>query len=541
MAKKPAKMDEAQETPPARRSCGTMQVHERLLRTVSGYREARDASENQALRAALYPMAGRSGCTKIPVVVHVVYKTAAQNISDAQIKSQIDVLNADFRKKNADVSSVPGPFSPLADDARITFELAKTSPSGGATTGITRTSTTVNGFSDDDAVKHASSGGADAWAADKYLNIWVCQLAGGLLGYAQFPGGPADTDGVVILHSAFGTTGTAAAPFNLGRTTTHEIGHWLNLRHIWGDDGTGCAGSDFVADTPNQGGPNYGTPAFPHVSCGNGPNGDMFMNYMDYVDDSAMVMFSAGQVTRMQATLDGLRSAIGSPVSCGAKLPVKELVKETPKDLPKDVIKDAPKDGVKDLPKDSPKDSPKDLPKDWPKDIGKDLPKDGVKDLPKDGIKDLPKDGIRDWPKELSKDGIKDLPKDGIKDWPKELSKDLAKDPGVDPGKILVNDLPPKSISDPPKSFMEPPVDFPWGGTPNVNPITGGGMPFVLATGVAAGGAQRPQQAQALAQQYLQLLSQYARLHAAGQLDAAGLAAWQELAAAYQRLMSGGS
>ncbi len=510
MAKKPVNMDEAQETPPARRTCGTMQVHERLLRTVSSYREARDASENQALRAALYPMAGRSGCTRIPVVVHVVYKTAAQNISDAQIKSQIDVLNADFRKKNADVSSVPGAFSALADDARITFELAKTAPGGGATTGITRTATTVNGFSDDDAVKHASSGGADAWPADKYLNIWVCQLSGGLLGYAQFPGGPADTDGVVILHSAFGTTGTAAAPFNLGRTTTHEIGHWLNLIHIWGDDGTGCAGSDFVADTPNQGGPNYGTPAFPHVSCSNGPNGDMFMNYMDYVDDAAMVMFSAGQVTRMQATLDGLRSAIGSPVSCGGvKLPVKEFVKDTVKDIPKDVIKDAPKDGVKDLPKE------------WPKEIAKELPKDGIKDLPKDGIKDLPKDGI--------------------KDWPKELAKDLAKDPGVDPGKILVNDLPPKSISDPPKSFMEPPVDFPWGGTPGVNPVTGGGMPFVLATGVAAG-AQRPQQAQAaLAQQYLQLLSQYARLHAAGQLDAAGLAAWQELAAAYQRLMSGGS
>ena len=145
----------------------------------------------------------------------------------------------------------------------------------------------------------------------------MCQLGGGLLGYAQFPGGPAATDGVVILHSGFGTSGTAAAPFNLGRTATHEIGHWLNLRHIWGDDGTGCSGSDFVADTPNQGGPNYGTPTFPKVSCGNAPNGDMFMNYMDYVDDAAMVMFTAGQVTRMQASLDGLRSSIGTTIPCG--------------------------------------------------------------------------------------------------------------------------------------------------------------------------------------------------------------------------------
>jgi len=147
----------------------------------------------------------------------------------------------------------------------------------------------------------------------------VCQLGGGLLGYAQFPGGPDATDGVVILHSAFGTNGTAAAPFNLGRTTTHEIGHWLNLNHIWGDDGTGCSGTDNVADTPNQGGANTGAPSLPHISCSNGPNGDMYMNYMDYVDDRAMVMFSAGQVARMQACLDGVRSSIGS--SAGAIRP----------------------------------------------------------------------------------------------------------------------------------------------------------------------------------------------------------------------------
>ena len=129
----------------------------------------------------------------------------------------------------------------------------------------------------------------DAWPSAQYLNLWVCPLAGGLLGYAQFPGGPAATDGVVILHSAFGINGTAAAPFNLGRTATHEIGHWLNLNHIWGDDGTGCSGTDNVADTPNQGGPNYGAPTFPHLSCSNGPNGDLFVNYMDYVDDRAIV------------------------------------------------------------------------------------------------------------------------------------------------------------------------------------------------------------------------------------------------------------
>jgi hypothetical protein len=302
---------------PIRRTCATMAVHERLLRTVEGYAEARSASENHALRALVSGSVGRTGCTEIPTVVHVVYKTDGQNIPDAQIVSQIEVLNADFRRRNADASSAPAPFAPLQGDARIQFALATTDPSGQPTAGVTRTKTTKDSFSDDDGVKATATGGADAWPADTYLNLWVCQLGGGLLGYAQFPGGPAATDGVVILHSGFGTTGTAAAPFNLGRTTTHEVGHWLNLRHIWGDDGTGCAGDDFVPDTPNQGGPNYGTPTFPTVSCDNAPSGDMFMDYMDYVDDAAMVMFSVGQVTRMQATLDSSRSAVGRTIPCG--------------------------------------------------------------------------------------------------------------------------------------------------------------------------------------------------------------------------------
>jgi hypothetical protein len=561
MAEKKQEKDEPQETPPVRRTCGAMQVHERLLRTAPGYREARDASENQALRAAMFPMAGRTGCTRIPVVVHVVYKTAAQNISDAQIKSQIDVLNADFRKKNADVSTVPAAFAPLAADSRIQFELAKTDPSGNPTTGITRTATTVSAFSDDDAVKASGTGGADPWPADKYLNIWVCQLGGGLLGYAQFPGGPAATDGVVILHSAFGTTGTAAAPFNLGRTTTHEIGHWLNLRHIWGDDGTGCAGSDFVADTPNQGGGNVGVPVFPHVSCGNGPNGDMFMNYMDYVDDIAMVMFSAGQVTRMQAALDGLRSSIGTSIPCDAKPLPKEVAKEFPKDpvkeFPKDPPKEFPKDPPKEFPKDPPKefhkdppkefhkdppkefhkDPPKEFHKDPPKDFPKDPPKEFHKDPPKDFHKDPPKDFHKDPPKDFPKDPPKDFHKDPPKDFPKDLVKDWPQDPGVGP-KSIVGDLPPKSIADPPKSFMEPPVDFPGGVSP-VQPVGGGGMPFVLATGAGAAAGRQP--ATTLAGAYQQLLDHYARLYAAGQLDAAGMAAWQELAVTYRRLLSSGS
>ena len=315
MAERPRKSSrggDKNDDQPVVRSCGTMEVHERLLRTDATYLAARNDSENRAFAYGQRPdVLGRTGVTVIPVVVHVVYNGAAQNISDDQIRSQIDVLNRDFRKTNPDVSSTPVPFQPLAADARVEFELATTDPAGNPTNGITRTSTTVSGFSDDNKVKQNATGGADAWSRDNYLNLWACRLSGTLLGYAQFPGGPPATDGVVIRDTAFGTTGTAAAPFNLGRTATHEIGHWLNLRHIWGDDGNGCSGDDFVADTPNCAGSNPGTPSFPHISCSNGPNGDMFMNYMDYTDDVAMFMFTAGQVTRMQASLDGDRPTLG--------------------------------------------------------------------------------------------------------------------------------------------------------------------------------------------------------------------------------------
>ena len=171
-----------------RRTCGTMQVHERLLRTVPGYREARDASETHAWRAALLlGMIGRAGSTRIPVVVHVVYKTDEQNISDEQIKSQIEVLSADYRKKNADLSSVPGVFQPVVADVRIEFSLATTDPNGNPTSGITRTQTSVASFSDDDAVKSTATGGADPWPRDTYLNIWVCDLRGACSGMPNFP------------------------------------------------------------------------------------------------------------------------------------------------------------------------------------------------------------------------------------------------------------------------------------------------------------------------------------------------------------------
>jgi hypothetical protein len=234
----------------------------------------------------------------IPVVVHVLYNTTAQNISDAQIQSQIDVLNEDFQKLNADVTKTPSAFTSSVANVGIAFTLAKRDPAGNATTGIERKSTTITSWGTDDKMKSTTTGGLNTWPAGSYLNLWVCNLSGGILGYAQFPGGAAATDGVVIRTSAFGRNGSATAPFNLGRTGTHEVGHWLNLRHIWGD---ASCGTDQVSDTPTQQTSNTGCPSFPRLTCGNTTSGDMFMNYMDYTDDACMYMFSNGQSSRMNA------------------------------------------------------------------------------------------------------------------------------------------------------------------------------------------------------------------------------------------------
>ncbi|GAB3660669.1 zinc metalloprotease [Glycomyces tarimensis] len=300
----------------ATRWCATMPVHRRLLDTLPGYVDARTDIENQAFA---WRRGRRQQVVTVPVVVHVVYGEESADISDEQVHSQIKVLNADFRMRNTDLERVPEPFQALAADARVEFALAGTDPDGAPSAGITRTRTDVAAFDADDTVKRASTGGADAWPADRYLNVWVCRLGGGLLGYAQFPGGPPETDGVVVTHQGFGTTGTATAPFNGGRTTVHEIGHWLNLRHIWGDDGEGCSGSDFVGDTPNQGGPNRGVPEFPTISCDNAPHGDLFVNFMDYSDDAATVMFTIGQAERMDACLAGPRRSFATSAGNAAE------------------------------------------------------------------------------------------------------------------------------------------------------------------------------------------------------------------------------
>ncbi len=281
-----------------RRQCGTMAAHMRLLEAHASFR-GRQARLELATARTRSLAAAVPKLVTVDVVVNVVYRTAEQNVSDAQIEGQISVLDRDFAATNPDKSKVPAPWKGLVTDSRLRFKLAK----------VVRKRTTRASFATDDSVKRAASGGIAPFEPASHLNLWVCALAGGILGYAQFPGGPAATDGVVVDYRAFGTSGSAQAPFNLGRTATHEVGHYFNLRHIWGDT-EDCSGSDFVADTPNAAGPNYGTPTFPKVSCGNGPNGDMFMNYMDYVDDAAMFLFTAQQVVRMRAALDTARPAL---------------------------------------------------------------------------------------------------------------------------------------------------------------------------------------------------------------------------------------
>ena len=161
-----------------------------------------------------------------------------------------------------------------------------------------RKSTTKTSWGTNDSMKKTSTGGIAPTSPTTKLNYWVCTIGGGILGYAQFPGGSSATDGVAIDSRYTGTIGTATYPFNLGRTATHEIGHWMNLRHIWGD---ATCGSDLVSDTPTHNAPNYGVPAVGHKSTCSGTPFEMYMNYMDYTDDRGMYMFSSGQVSRMAA------------------------------------------------------------------------------------------------------------------------------------------------------------------------------------------------------------------------------------------------
>lgn len=224
------------------------------------------------------------GSITIPVVVNIIEQFSGQ-VSQAQIDSQIRILNEDFQNNNNNTVNVPSEFAGLVADMDITFTLA----------GVNRIVNTRASWGTNDAMKDPGQGGIAPTNPDSNLNLWVCEIGGGILGYAQFPGGNNSTDGVVIGTDFFGET-QAGGIYGKGRTATHEVGHWLNLRHIWGDGR--CNRDDFVADTPTSDGPNYNCPSYPTVRC---RSNDMTMNYMDYVQDDCMYMFSLGQSDRMRA------------------------------------------------------------------------------------------------------------------------------------------------------------------------------------------------------------------------------------------------
>lgn len=307
----------------AQRNCGAMEVLQQEIANDPQRLERLNAIEEHTHAfAAHFDTHGQRAVITIPTVVHVVWRTATEDVSDALINAQMAQLNADFAKLNSDANTIPSLFAGLAANTEIQFCLAQRDPNGNPTSGIVRRQTTVTSFSTNNAVKFSAQGGSDAWPAGSYLNLWVCNLSNGVLGYAQFPGGSASTDGVVVLFSSVGSLAVPGSgpPFDHGRTATHEVGHWLNLRHIWGD---ATCGSDLVSDTPTHNAPNEGCPVYPHPSTCSGNPVEMTMNYMDYTDDNCMTMFSAGQSTRMNAVLapGGARNSITTSLGCTPPTP----------------------------------------------------------------------------------------------------------------------------------------------------------------------------------------------------------------------------
>jgi len=318
--------------------CGVVEYTEQL-RNKKSLLESNSHFEDWLNARVAQRRAGRINAAemtyRVPVVVHVIHKGEAvgsgANITDAQIVSQIKVLNDDYARLNADAVNTPAEFQSVAAGINLEFVMAKQDPNGLATTGIVRVKGTKNqwSMSDNSALKALSY-----WPAEDYLNIWVTDLSSTLLGYAQFPvssglNGLEDqednrlTDGVVIDYLTFGTKDAGSFPltpnYDKGRTTTHEMGHFFGLRHIWGDDNGACGGvGDYVGDTPDQGDETDGCPSNPKTSCS---VHNMFQNYMDYTYDACMNLFTQGQVDRMVTVLENSPRRISLLTSHGLDNP----------------------------------------------------------------------------------------------------------------------------------------------------------------------------------------------------------------------------
>lgn len=285
------------------RQCGAFEYQKQLLEVDPSVMISRRAIDNFLVHHDLETTQSTARTTEqeiitIPVIVHILYHYPNENLSDEVVRTQIAALNRDYRKSNSDTIKIPAAFKALAADCEIEFKLATVDAAGRATTGIIHKYTPITTWTFDDKIKFSAEMGDDAWDANSYLNIWVGSLER-VLGYSSAPGDPGNKDGVVLSNAVFGITGTGN--YNQGRTGVHEIGHWLGLRHLWGD--ADC-GDDGVADTPRQQTFTNGCPTTVRISCGNGPNGDMYMDYMDFTNDDCLVMFTQGQEQKMRALFD---------------------------------------------------------------------------------------------------------------------------------------------------------------------------------------------------------------------------------------------
>lgn len=317
----------------AQRNCSTFSYQEQQLKNNPSLAEKINAIEaftRQTIAAGNnLSRTDQGNVIKIPVVIHILYHYPSENISDAKVLSQIAALNRDFRRNNADSVNTPSVFRTLAADCEIEFQLAISDSKRSLTTGIIRKYTPITQWEADDQMKFSAEMGDDAWDSKSYLNIWVCNLDR-VAGYSSIPGGPENKDGIVMDFPAFGTINTMAG-YDMGKTAVHEVGHWLNLKHLWGDEN---CGDDFVDDTPKQNSYDIGCPTGIRISCGNGPNGNMYMDYMDFTADACMNMFTRGQKARMRALFapGGLRNSILSSTGLSAPLIFQApLPEESPK------------------------------------------------------------------------------------------------------------------------------------------------------------------------------------------------------------------
>lgn len=319
------------------RRCGTMEAYEEFFAQHPDARKKFEDDEKKLaevinaneLRKKQNPSAYRTQVVyTIPVVFHVVLSNQAA-LTDAQIQQQLDVLNRDFAGLNADSTNIPAQFQAVRGHSNIQFCRAQRTPAGLPTNGIVRvTSSTVsNASTTNDPIKSSAAGGSDQWDPTRYVNIWLGNFSNSsLLGYATFPSGtsegagiPANQQGLVILAQSL--PGGTAAPYNLGRTLVHEMGHYFWLRHIWGD-GAGCAddfpGTPGIDDTPTQNSATSGCPVGAQAAgCGSpNPPGKMYQNFMDYTDDACYSMFTKGQNTRAEQALLTYRLSLTTSDGC---------------------------------------------------------------------------------------------------------------------------------------------------------------------------------------------------------------------------------